>query len=118
MRAVDPAYGQWLKSDALYLRARSATAAAWGDRGASTTAMSPFALRADAAAEADRQLAFLAGPLVRDRVLVAGARRDLVGRVIEVVGDRLGYQQARRVFVIGAEEGVAETVLTIVRSLA
>ncbi|MBX9881275.1 MAG: hypothetical protein K2X73_04810 [Sphingomonas sp.] len=118
MASVDPAYGQWLKADALYLRARPAGAGIWGDRGASLKAMSPFALRDDAAAEADRQALFLAGPLVRDRVLVPGQRRDLIGRAVQIIGDQLGYEQPRTVFVIGIDEGSSETVLTVIRSLA
>lgn len=118
MPAVDPAYGQWLKDEALFLRARPAGAPAWGDRGVSLKAISPLALRDDAIAEANRQALFLAGPLVRDRVTVPGARRDLVGRVVRITGDRLGYDVARICLVLGADEGAADTVLTVIRSLA
>lgn len=118
MPAVDPAYGQWLKADALYVRVAPAGAGVWADRGASIKRLSSLAVRDDAAAEASRQAQFLAGPLVRDRVLVRGARRDLVGRTVAIAGDRLGYEQPRACFVLGAEEGPSETVLTVIRSLA
>lgn len=116
MAAVDPSYAQWLRADALYLRAVPAGAGRWGERGASTKALSPFALEGDAAAECTRQAALLAGPLVRDRVRVSGARRDLIGRAIRVAGDRLGYDAQPIGFVIGADEQDSETILTVIRA--
>ncbi len=115
MAAVDPGYAQWLQADALNLRARPAGADRWSDAGAATRALSPFALHDDAAAECTRQAALLAGPLVRDRVRVTGARCGLVGRAIRIAGDRLGYDAAPIVLVIAAEEQEAETVLTVIR---
>lgn len=118
MPAIDPAYGQWLKAEALYVRATPLGGPAWGDRAVSIKALSPIASRDAAGAEAERQLSFLAGPLVRDRVTVSGARRDLIGRAVTITGDRLGYDQPRMCFVIGIEEGATETVLTVIRSLS
>ena len=115
MSAVDASYAQALKNDALYLRAVPASAAIWGDRGVSTKAICPLALRDDAVNEATRQATFLAGPNVRDTVTVVGARRDLVGKVVTVRGSRLGYDAGVVCFVIGAAEAAAETVLTVIR---
>lgn len=118
MAAVDPAYGQWLKADAIYLRATPGGAAAWGDRGVTSKGVSALALRQDAVDEANRQISFLRGPLARDRVTVAGARRNLLGRTVRVFGDRLGYEAGAIGLIIGIDEGASETVLTVIRSIA
>jgi hypothetical protein len=104
--AVDPAYVTYLKSDAAYVTVTVAgSLAKWGDKAASSTIMSPLAFTSEAVAEAARQATFLAGPLVRDRHVVAGLQHDLVGKIVTIRGDRLGYTDAGvEVFVLGAVE--------------
>ena len=117
--AVDPGFAAVLRSDALYLGVATVSASAWGGRGVEVKAISPFAERAAAEAEAYRTADFLAGPSVRDQVIVPGQRRDLVGRALRVriaAGD-LGYGQPVPVFVIGAEERDSDTALTVLRRL-
>lgn len=116
MAAVDPAYAISLKNEALYLRTPS-PAASWGPRGVSSKSISPLALRADCVVEVLRQAAFIGGPTVRDRAVVPGARRDLIGRTIALRFDGLGYGGGVPCFVIGADEGASETVLTVIRKL-
>lgn len=116
---VDSGYADWLKKGALFLTAAPGIAGAWPDRGKATEITTPFVTRAAALAEADRQLDFLAGPNVKDKVLVMGARKDLIGRSIIAQGDRLGYEANPTVFVLGVEElDNGTTVLTVVRGLA
>lgn len=116
MAAVDPGYAISLKNEALYLRAPSPSSG-WGARGVSSKATSPLALRADCEVEALRQAGFLAGPNVRDRAVVPGARRDLIGRVVTLRFDGLGYATGVQCFVIGADEGETDTVLSVIRKL-
>lgn len=116
MTAVDPAYAIGLKNEALYLRALS-PASSWGARGVSSKAISPLAQRNACEVEAVRQAAFLGGPTVRDRAVVPGARRDLIGRTITLRFAGLGYSGGVACFVIGADEGESETVLTVLRRL-
>ena len=69
-------------------------------------------------AEAARQLAFQTGPKVRDTAIVAGRRRDLIGKVITGQIGKLGYDDGVPAFVIGAAEQTdGTTVLTILRRL-
>jgi hypothetical protein len=116
---VDSGYADWLKKGALFINAAPASAALWPDRGKATEITTPFNARADAIDESVRQLAFLAGPNVKDKILVMGARKDLIGKSITAKGDRLGYNGAGKVvFVLGVEElDNGTTVLTVVRPL-
>lgn len=116
MTAVDPAYAIALKNEALYVRVGTADPA-WSD-GQESKSISPLALRADAIAEAQRQIAFVGGPVVREQAEVPGARCDLIGRPVVLTGPGLGYEEGLPVFVIGAAEGEATTVLTVLRRLA
>lgn len=106
MAVVDGGVATWLKSEARFATSVIAgAAAAWGAKGVSSTIISPLALQADAQVEAARQAAFLAGPTAVDLHIVKGARRDLVGKVVTMLGDRLGYSSAgTNVYVIGADE--------------
>lgn len=120
MAAVDPGIADWLKSRALFAAAISAgIAAAWGEDAAETEIVSPFALKADAEAEAARQLAFLSGPLAIDTHVVHGLRADLFGSAVTIQADQYGYGAGVAVFVIGAEEAedAEQTTLTVVRKL-
>ncbi len=117
--AVDSGFAAVLRSDALYLGLATASGPAWAGRGVEVKGITPFATRAAAEPEAYRLADFLYGPTVRDQVVVAGQRRDLVGRARRVriqTGD-LGYGEPLPVFVIGAEERETDTVLTVLRRL-
>lgn len=120
MAAVDASLAEWLKAAALYAPATDAgVAAAWGVRAIETEIVSPFAERADAEAEAARQLAFLSGPLVLDRHVVDGQRRDLLGRTVAIDGDDLDYPAGVLAFVIRVEELDGNlTALDVLRRLA
>ncbi|WP_336958764.1 hypothetical protein [Sphingobium aquiterrae] len=117
--AVDAITVDWLRSAGLV---KAATAAAivdaWGDLAVTSEIISPLALEADAASEADRQISFLGHPLPVEKVSVDGLRVDLVGR--PVVGSAAGYAAGQVFFVIGAEEAsdVDRTTLTVLRVLA
>lgn len=116
MAAVDLSQAIALKSPALYARAAT-TAAAWVAQTNERKAISPYALHAAASAEAVRQAAFYGGPMVRDKAIVPGRRRYLIGRAFTLTHARLGYAAGKVCYVIGAQEREADTVLTIVRRL-
>jgi hypothetical protein len=118
--AVDPGFAEWLKARALFATSADAgVAAAFGADAIESEILTPFALKADADAEAARQLAFLSGPLAIDQHVVAGLRSDLFGKAVTIVTSKLGYDAGKPVFVIGAEEAEdrEETTLTVVRKL-
>jgi hypothetical protein len=120
MAAVDPEFARWLKEGAVYAAADDAAIAAiFGALARVTEVMSPLALAAGADAEAARQLAFLAGPLVLEVVVVKGLRIDLIGCPVTLTGDRLGYEASPSVFVLGVEEhdAVELTTLVVLRKL-
>lgn len=104
MAEVDAGLADWLKSESL-TTVRTAAGVAWGDRAVETEITTPIANKADAVVEGDRQIAFLRGPLVEDRAVVPGKRKDLQSRAITLTGDRLGYEGAGAVcFVLGVQE--------------
>jgi hypothetical protein len=70
-------------------------------------------LEADAQAEAEREISLLGSPLAVDEHDVQGARADLLGRCVRIVGDRLGYEGGRNVMVISVEEKAGFTTLTV-----
>lgn len=113
---VDAGLAEWLRAQALYATA-GGEAPAWGDRALETELISPLAMRADAEAEAARQLAFLAGPLVLDQHVVDGLRADLIGRVVTLEGDTLDYQAGVAGFVVSVQEGEGVTTLGVLRQL-
>jgi hypothetical protein len=120
MATVDPGYGAWLKTSARYVGATIAGAAAsWGDKAVDSAVISPLAYKADAQAEATAQAQFLAGPIAQDSIVVKGIRKDLIGKLISVGGDRLGYEAGAAVFVIGAAESetARTTTLTVLKRL-
>lgn len=118
MALVDQGYAAWLKAPSLVAAATAATAADWGARGVSIAALTPFADPAGAANELARLQAFHAGPIVRDRAVVPGERRDLIGRCVTLAGAQLGYDAGVLAFVIGvAEQDNNTTVLTVLRRL-
>jgi hypothetical protein len=116
--AVDAGFIAYLKSEGLYTSAPSPNAAQW-PKGSEAVIMSPILTRANAVTEATRQAAFLGGPNAKDRVLVKGLRRDLIGKCITVKNARLGYGGVgAKVFVLGAQENANRTTtLTVVKRL-
>lgn len=117
---VDSGYAAWLKTDARYATATVAGAsAAWGDKALDSKIISPLANQSDAVTEGAAQAAFLAGPLARDSVVVPGLRKDLLGRLVTITADRLGYEAGADVFVIGVRESDSSrmTTLTVLKRL-
>lgn len=110
---VDAGYVEWLRSMALYASATDAALAArWGDRAVESEILSPIALKADADAEAARQLAFFGGPVAFDVEEVAGRQVGLIGCAVTFEGE------AEAVFVINAQELVGgRTQLVVIRRL-
>lgn len=92
MTAVDPVFAQWLQERALFhLEGDATLAARWGDRAQTSERVTPLALQGDAEDEAQRQIAFLGGPLVEDEHLLVGEWRAMLGRTITLEGLELGY---------------------------
>lgn len=121
MTAVDPVYAQWLQSAGLWQVSEDATLKArWEDKAQTSERMTTIALKADAAAEAGRQLAFLGGPLVVDEHTLLGEWSAYLGRVITISIDRLGYDAGIEVFVIGAEDdrSAGTSKVTVIRRLS
>jgi hypothetical protein len=117
---VDAGYASWLKATQRTVGATIAGAqAAWGDGAVDSAVMSPLAFKTDAQAEATYQAQFLAGPLARDKIVVSGLRHDLLGRLVTIFGDRLGYEEGADVFVLGVAEteGIRTTTLTVLKRL-
>ena len=117
---VDPLFAEWLQAPALYERATDATATTrWGELARDVTLQSGLALKADAATEAARHLAYLAQPLAEEVHVIAGAHRDKLGSVVTITGTDLGYDAGLAVFVIGAAEdsNTGLTTLTVLRRL-
>lgn len=115
---VEASYGEWLQSEALYVTGADATLAArWPTQAIESETISPFAEEADATAEAGRQIAFLGPTKVVDDHVVHGHRRDLIGCLVTLAIDKLGYDAGVNCFVIGADESQVPgcTVLTVLR---
>ncbi|MGE9115878.1 hypothetical protein ACQKHT_27000, partial [Escherichia coli] len=66
----------------------------WADKAQTTKRMTTIASRADAVAEASRQIAFLggSGPLVTDEHSLLGAWAPYLGCIVRLTTDRLGYE--------------------------
>lgn len=110
---------EYLKSEALFASVASPSGVAWAGRAVESQIISPLYFGDDAAAEATRQAAFLAGPLVEDVLIIPGQRKDLFLKAITADGDKLGYSGGKPCFVIGFNErDDGHTELTVVRSLA
>lgn len=120
MTNVDPLFAQWLQDEVLWsVREDAARKAKWGDSGRLTERLTTIALKADAEVEADRQLAFLGGPLAPEEHLLVGAWAGYLGQVITLKNDKLGYGAGLDVFVIGvADDRAAGTSrVTVLRRL-
>lgn len=105
MASVDPVYAQWLQSEGMWAVSTDAMLSArWGASVQTSERMTTLAEKADADAEAARQIAFMGGPLVPDEVILRGAWAGYLGQVITVTIDRLGYDAGVDVFVLRAED--------------
>jgi hypothetical protein len=103
----------YLQQASLRVRAADGTVAAnFGADAVTIRAQSPLQERSDAAAEAQRQLAFRAGPLVPETHRVAGEHDQLTGRTVTIDGETC--------FVTGCapQAGRAVTLLSVLRRLS
>lgn len=119
MSLVPSTVAEWLAGRAIYAQAEDvALRASWGDVAIESEALSPIAAAADAAAEADRQLIFLAQPLAEEVIEVEGELVGMLGTCQRIVCDRAGYAEGPAVLVIGAEEqDSGMTRLTVLRPM-
>lgn len=120
MSLVDPVYAQWLMADNLWALATDEVGAArWGESGLTKERQTTIATRADAEAEAARQLAFMGHPLVIDTHVLLGRWAAMRGQVITITGGKLGYEGGVEVFVLGAEDALATGIsrVTVLRRL-
>lgn len=118
MTLVDPDFADWLGSTEVLATATDNPAAAkWGALAIDTRISSPLAFRADALAEAGRQLAFRPGPLDVDILRIPGLHLDLVGKVVTLTAAKGGYDAGVDVFVLAADETDPDggTKLTVLR---
>lgn len=115
--SVDPVFAQWLQDEGLWLLREDATIKArWGESAITAERMTSIAVQADAEAEGDRQLAFMAAPLVEDvheLPIVVGGWRQYLGQVITLTIAELGYEAGADVFLIGAEDNHAAGISTL-----
>ncbi|MCH4893373.1 hypothetical protein GO308_09655 [Sphingomonas sp. SFZ2018-12] len=118
--SVDAVTAAYLKSEAMFVTRSPGAAIDWAGSDRVGEIVSPLAAQADAQAEADRQLAFLAAPRSIERIEVPGNRADLLGRAVTIAAKGGGYDAGVAVFVIGVEElaEVDRTILTVLRRLA
>lgn len=120
--AVDPLFAQWLQSPAdTAVRASAAAIARWGNSAITTERVTGMALKADAEAEADRQLSFFArGPFATEAHVVTGTDwQASLGRVVTFVNERLGYAGGLDVLVTGVEidRATGMSTITVLRPL-
>lgn len=119
MSIVPSTVAEWLTGRAIYAQAEDGgLRASWGEVSLESEVLSPIAAAADAAAEADRQLAFLGQPIAEEVIEVEGEMVGLLGTCQRIVCDRAGYADGPAVLVIGAEEQDAGvTRLTVLRPM-
>lgn len=118
MTLVDPDFAEWLGRDEVIAVATNAAAEAkWGAIAIDTAISSPIAFKADAIAEASRQLAFRPGPLDVEKLRVPGQHVGLIGKVVKLTAAKGGYAAGVDVFVLDADETDAGggTILTVLR---
>lgn len=114
--AVDPLYAQWLQAGADYVVRTDAVATdRWGATALSTERLTGIATRAAAAAEADRELAFLSrGPFVQDVHQFVGVDWiNSIGTVVTIMNAELGYENGIDAFVLDAEVDRATGISTV-----
>ncbi len=120
MAAVDAGYAAWLKSQARYVTAHiTGSETAYPAGTVDSEIISPIGAKADAEAEVVRQAQFLAGPIARDTHVMVGQLSHLVGTLVSITGDRLGYEDGRLCFVVEAreEQDRATTILSVLTRL-
>lgn len=122
MSLVDPVYAQWLMARCLWaVSTDEAAADRWGTSALTKERQTTIADKADAEAEAARQLAFMGGggSMVLDEHLLLGQWARYRGQVITITGKRLGYAGGVNVFVLGAQDNLATgtSVVTVLRRL-
>ena len=122
MTLVDPVFAQWLLADSLWaLATDDAGATRWGDSALTKERQTTIADKADAEAEAARQLAFMGagGPMAIESHMLLGRWEPVRGQVITITGDRLGYEDGIDVFLLGAEDalGAGTSRVTVLRRL-
>lgn len=114
MTTPQPLFAQWLQSENLWQVNRDAVASSrWGDNGVVASRSTCIAHKADAAAEAERQLAFLGGPLVEEEHILPGEWRGRIGQVWTITIDQLGYDAGIPVFIIDAADDRASGLSTV-----
>lgn len=119
--SVDAEFAAWLGSACLNAVSSSPTLeAAWGTLAAAGELVSALADKADAEAEAGRQVDLFGAPMVVEVLQVAGIRVDLACKPITLTASRAGYTAGATVFVLGAKEldQVERTDLTVLRKLS
>ena len=90
MATVDPLYAQWLMAEALWQVFSDTTLATrWGASAHLTSRGTTIATKADAIAEATRQIAFMGGPLAIEEHQLVGAWRSYLARVITLTIARI-----------------------------
>ena len=118
--SVDPIYAQWLQAAALFhVEEDAVLGGRWGDSALICQRTTSIASKADAAAEALRQLDFLGGPLVIDEHEVPSSWASRIGQVVTLTIGELGYDGGVDVFVIGAADDLATglSTVTVIRRL-
>ena len=114
MALVPSPTASWLQSPELIAEA-ARDASAFGTSATDSRIGSPLADKADADAEAARQLAFLGPATVVDQLRVEGEQVGLIGRCLPFAVDG---QAAAAGFVLGAQElDTGGTLLTVLRRL-
>lgn len=119
--SVDADFAAWLGSACLNAVASSpALEAAWGTLAATSELISALADKADAEAEAARQVDLFGAPMVVEVLQVPGLRVDLACKPVNLTASRAGYTAGATVFVLGAKEldQVERTNLTVLRKLS
>lgn len=118
--SVDPIYAQWLRATALFHVEEDATLAdRWGDSALICQRTTSIAAKSDAIVEAQRQLAFLGGPLVIDEHEVPGRWAGRKGQIVTLTINQLGYDAGVDVFVLGAADDLSTglSAVTVIRRL-
>lgn len=122
MSTADPLFAQWLMSASLqHVEADATLIDRWGATAVATSRVTTIATKADAEAEAQRQIDFLGGtgPIVIEEHQLAGVWAPYQGQVITLAIDRLGYDDGLDVFLLGAQDNRATglSTLTVARRL-
>lgn len=122
MTTVDPVFAQWLMARCQWAVSTDQDVAdRWGATALTKERQTTIATKADAEAEAARQLAFMGGggPMAIDDHVLLGQWARYRGRVITITGKRLGYAGGADVFVLGAQDvqATGTSVVTVLRRL-